>query len=81
MKWLMATCRDGTGSGQIQLYHPNAQYSMTPVFMKKVGNSYVELGRGTATNSGKFVGGAPTNPIGGGSFTLQSSDMDGANEI
>jgi len=52
MKWLMATCRDGSGSGQIQLFHPNAQYSMTPVFMKKVGDNYVEIGRGTATNSG-----------------------------
>lgn len=81
MKWLMATCRDGSGSGQIQLFHPNAQYSMTPVFMKKVGDNYVEIGRGTATNSGQFVGGAPTNAIGGGSFTLSSSDMDGANEI
>ena len=52
MKWLMATCKDEYSSGQIQIFHPNAQYSMTPVFMKKVGNSYVELGRGTATNSG-----------------------------
>ena len=49
--------------------------------MKKVGNSYVELGRGTARNSGKFVSGEPTNSIGGGSFTLKSSDMDGASEI
>ena len=81
MKWLMATCKDEYSSGQIQIFHENAQYSMTPVFMKKVGNSYVELGRGTATNSGQFVGGAPTNPIGGGSFTLQSSDMDGATEM
>lgn len=49
--------------------------------MKKVGDSYVELARGTTTNSGNFVSGEPTNPIGGGSFTLQSSDMDGATEM
>jgi hypothetical protein len=52
MKWLMATCRDDNASGQIQLFHPNAQYSMTPVFMKKDGDNYIELGRGTTTNSG-----------------------------
>ena len=77
MNFCSVWCYTGTGGGQIQLIHPNAQYSMTPVFMKKVGNSYVELGRGTTTTSGQFVGGESTNPIGGGSFTLQSSDMDG----
>lgn len=50
--------------------------------MKKVGNSYVELARGMATNSGNFVSGQPTNAIGGGSFTLQSSDIpSGATEL
>lgn len=77
----MATCKDGTSSGLINLFHPNVQYTLTPVFMKKVGDSYVELARGTTTNSGNFVSGEPTNPIGGGSFTLQSSDMDGATEM
>lgn len=49
--------------------------------MKKVGNSYVELGRGAATNSGHFTGTQPANPIGGGNFYLSSEDMDGASEI
>lgn len=71
----MATCRDGSASGQIQLFHPNVSYTLTPVFLKKVGNSYVELGRGTSTYSSDFISGQPSNPIGGGSFTLQSSDI------
>ena len=82
MNSCMAICRDGSASGQIQLFHPSVQYTLTPVFMKKVGNSYVELARGMATNSGNFVSGQPTNAIGGGSFTLQSSDMpSGATEL
>jgi hypothetical protein len=43
--------------------------------MKKVGNSYVELGRGSASSSGNFVGGESTNRSISGSFTLQSSDL------
>ena len=81
MKYCSVWCATGSGGGQIQLYHPNAQYTFTPVFMKKVGNSYIEIGRGTATNSGNFVNGEATNAIGGGSFNLQSSDMDGASTM
>ena len=81
MKYCSVWCAIGSGGGQIQLYHPNAQYTFTPVFMKKVGNSYIEIGRGTTTNSGNFVNGEATNAIGGGSFNLQSSDMDGASTM
>lgn len=63
------------GSIQIQAEQPNAQYTVTPVFMKKVGNSYVELGRGSASSSGNFVTGESTNRSISGSFTLQSSDL------
>ncbi len=63
------------GDIQIQVEQPNVQYTVTPVFMKKVGNSYVELGRGSASSSGNFVGGESINRSISGSFTLQSSDL------
>lgn len=62
------------GSGYITDEHPNVQYTFTPVFMKKVGNSYVELGRGAASST-YFSGSQSLNRTIGGSFTLQSSDI------